>query len=281
MAHVAEWKIREVEELKNIITSYPSIAIVGIENIPAPQMQKLREKIREIGVLRVSRNRLIKRALESVGGKLAELSNSISGQSAILATRENPFRLYKFIKENRINAPAKGGEVAQKDIEVKAGETPFKPGPIVGELQRVGIPAAIEGGKVVIKKDKVLVRAGERIPREVAQALTRLEIYPIEIGLSLRAVYEDGVIFKPDVLEIDEERFKSELITAIRNALLLAIDRRWVTRETIHYLITKAHQDALALSLSISYPTRSNIEILLSKAHAQAMQLKGLLDKKM
>ena len=30
------------------------------------------------------------------------------------------------------------------DIEVKAGETSFKPGPIVGEFQQAGIPAAIE-----------------------------------------------------------------------------------------------------------------------------------------
>ncbi len=280
MAHVAQWKFKEVEELKNIISSYPSIAIVGIENIPAPQMQKLREKIREIGVLRVSKNRLIKRALEEVGGKIKDLANSISGQTAILATKENPFKLYKFIKESRTKAPAKGGEIAQHDIEVKAGETPFKPGPIVGELQKVGIPAAIEGGKVVIKKDKVLVRAGEEISKEIAQALTRLEIYPIEIGLDLKAVYEDGVIFTPDVLEIDEEKFRSELITAIRNAFLLAIDRKWTTPETINYLISKAYQDALALSISISFPTKNNIEMLLAKAHAQASSLKSILDKK-
>jgi len=280
MAHVAQWKFKEVEELKNIISSYPSIAIVGIENIPAPQMQKLREKIREIGVLRVSKNRLIKRVLEDAGGRIKDLTNSISGQTAILATKENPFKLYKFIKESRTKAPAKGGEIAQHDIEVKAGETPFKPGPIVGELQKVGIPAAIEGGKVVIKKDKVLVKAGEEISKEIAQALTRLEIYPIEIGLDLKAVYEDGIIFTPDVLEIDEEKFKSELITAVRNAFLLAIDRKWTTPETINYLISKAYQDALALSVSISYPTKFNIGMLLAKAHAQASSLKSMLDRK-
>jgi len=280
MAHVAQWKYKEVAELKEIINSYPSIAIVGIEKIPAPQMQKLREKIREIGVLRVSRNRLIKRALEECGGKLKELANSISGQTGILAAKENPFKLYKFIKENRTRAPAKGGEIAQTDIEVMAGETPFKPGPIVGELQKVGIPAAIEGGKVVIKKDKVLVKAGERIPKEVAQALTRLEIYPIEIGLDLKAVYEDGVIYTPDVLEIDEEKFRQDVIEAARRAILLAVDRKWITRETAGYLVSMAHRDALALSLSIGFPTKDNIEMLIKKAYAEALHLKNLIEKK-
>ena len=280
MAHVAQWKYKEIEELKNIINSYPSIAIVGIENIPAPQMQKLREKIREIGVLRVSRNRLIKRALEECGGKFPELAKAISGQTGILAAKENPFKLYKFIKASRTKAPAKGGEIAQSDIEIKAGETPFKPGPIVGELQKVGIPAVIEGGKVVIKKDKVLVKAGETISKEIAQALTRLEIYPIEIGLNLRAVYEDGVVYTPDLLEIDEEKFRQQIIDAVRNALTLAIDRKWATKETINYLISMAHQDALALSLSIGFPTKENMELLLRKAYIEALHLKNLVDKK-
>ena len=62
-------------------------------------------------------------------------------------------------------APAKPGDIAPEDILVKAGDTPFKPGPIVGELQKAGIPAAIEGGKIVIKKDKVLVKKGEPSPK--------------------------------------------------------------------------------------------------------------------
>ena len=58
---------------------------------------------------------------------------------------------------------------------IKQGDTSFKPGPIVGELQKVGIPAAIESGKVVIKSDKLLVKEGETISAEVAQMLTKLE----------------------------------------------------------------------------------------------------------
>ncbi|HDO19386.1 MAG TPA: 50S ribosomal protein L10 [Thermoplasmatales archaeon] len=282
MAHVAEWKYKEVEQLKSIISSYPSVAIVGIEHIPAPQLQKMRENIREIGILRVSRNRLILRALEEVDENIKgikELGKSIDGQSAILAANINPFKLYKFIKETRTNAPAKGGEIATKDIEVKAGETPFKPGPIVGELQKVGIPAAIEGGKVVIKKDKVLVKAGEKITPEVAQALTRLEIFPIEIGLDLKAVFEDGTVFTPDLLEIDVDKFLSDVMRAAYNAFALAIERKWITPQTIAPLITNAYRDALALSVSVSYPTKDNIGMLLSKAYAQATALKSIVDK--
>ena len=47
--------------------------------------------------------------------------------------------------------PARGGEIAPEDILVKKGETPFKPGPIVSEFQRAGLPAAIEKGKIIRK----------------------------------------------------------------------------------------------------------------------------------
>ncbi len=91
--------------------------------------------------------------------------------------------------------PGKAGDIAPEDIAVKAGETPFKPGPIVGELQKVGIPAGIEGGKIVIKKDKVLVEKGRRSPEELSKVLPQLEILPMTVGLDLRAAFEDGVLY--------------------------------------------------------------------------------------
>src|SRR5207245_1547002 len=86
----------------------------------------------------------------------------------------------------------RGGEIAPEDLWVRGGETPFKPGPVVGELQKAGIPAAIERGKVVIRQDKLMVKAGARIPRDVAQQLARLEIFPLVVGLDLRGAQEQG-----------------------------------------------------------------------------------------
>ncbi|MCD6542128.1 MAG: hypothetical protein J7K38_02250 [Thermoplasmata archaeon] len=88
------------------------------------------------------------------------------------------------------------------------------------------------------------------------------------------------MVYTPDLLEIDEEKFRQQIIDAVRNALTLAIDRKWATKETINYLISMAHQDALALSLSIGFPTKENMELLLRKAYIEALHLKNLVDKK-
>ena len=163
--------------------------------------------------------------------------------------------------------------VAPEDLWVRAGETPFKPGPIVGELQKAGIPAAIERGKVTIRQDKLLVKAGQRIPRDVAQQLARLEIYPLVVGLDLRGAYEAGTVFRRDALAIDDLVVRSQIAQAGREALALALAAAYPTKQTIGPLLAKAHAQALNLAVESEFPTKETIKLLLVKAQSQALAL--------
>ncbi|MFE3845931.1 50S ribosomal protein L10 [Thermoplasmatota archaeon] len=276
MAHVAKWKFKEVEELKNLLTNKPVIGIVEIGGIPAPQIQKMRTNLQNIAELKSSKNSLIKRAFDEAEKKVKGISNLkeyITGQTAILATDINPFKIFNKIKTTRTNAPAKGGEIVSEDIEVKAGTTPFKPGPIVGDLQKAGIPAAIQEGKVVIKKDKVVVPAGEKIPKDVAQMLTRLEIFPIEIGMSIHGIFEQGNIYKPDILDIDMGEFLLNIQKASSNAFNLAIETSWINKNTIEPLLNKAYRNAFSLAIDRGIINKKTIKHLISKAHSSMISL--------
>jgi len=276
MAHVAKWKFGEVEQVTNLLINKKIVGIAEIGGIPAPQLQKMRENIRDKAQIRCVKNSLILRALDEADKKVKGingLKNEIKGQAAIISTDLNPFKLFKEIKTTRTMAPAKGGETATHDIEVKTGDTPFKPGPVVGELQKAGIPAAIQEGKVVIKTDKVIVPAGERIPADVAQMLTRLEIFPIEIGMNLNAVFADGTIYKPDVLDIDMDKFMIQLRQASSNAFSLAIEAAWPNKSTIKHLLLKAHSNAHALALERNIYTKDTIKQLLSKANVSMLSI--------
>jgi len=270
MAHVAQWKYKEVEELTALLKQHPVIGIAEIGSIPAPQMQQMRQNLRGNMNIRSSKNTLIHRAIDAaekdVNG-INGLKEIITGQSAIIATDINPFKLQARMKGTKTKAPAKGGETATEDIKVKAGDTPFKPGPIVGDLQKVGIPAAIQGGKVVIKKDKTIVKKGEVISRDVAQMLTRLEIYPLEIGILLQGVFEDGYLFKPDVLDIDLDSYHAQFMQAAGRAFNLAVETAWVSKQTITPLVTKAHRDAIAIAVEQGILTKDTASHILAKAH--------------
>jgi large subunit ribosomal protein L10 len=280
MAHVADWKYKEIEDLTSLLTKYPVVGIAEIGGIPAPQMQQMRKNIRDHAIIRSSKNTLLFRSFDNAEEKVKDISSLkevVTGQTAIIATEMNPFKLYGMLKKTRTKAPAKGGEIAPEDIMVKAGDTPFKPGPIVGDLQKVGIPAAIQGGKVVIKKDKVIVKEGDKIPREVAQMLTRLEIYPLEIGINLQGAFEEGFVFKPDVLDVDVDQYISQVKQAVSNAFGLALETAWPHALTIQPLLMKAQRDTIGLAISQNIVTPDTVQFILSKAHRSMLSVASQL----
>lgn len=277
-AHVAEWKYGEVQKLTELLTKSKVVGIVDVGGIPAPQMQQMRKSLHGSATIRSAKNNLLFLALDEAEKEMKGISglkDIISGQSAIIATDMNPFKLFAQLKASRTMAPAKGGETAAHDIEIKAGDTPFKPGPVVGELQKAGIPAAIQEGKVVIKTDKVLVPEGQKISADLAQMLTRLEIFPIEIGMDLFGAFEDGAVFKPDVLDIDMDVFIGNMRMASGNAFGLAIEIGWATKQTIEPLLMKARNNAFALALEQGIVNKETIEHLISKANNQMLALKN------
>lgn len=283
---VASSKFREVEELAEIIASKPVTGIVNIGNIPAPQLQKMRESLREKGTMRVAKNSLLSLALEKFALEKSErdgmekLINSIKGETALLSTDMNPFKLFKEIKAMKTEAPAKGGETAPRDIIVEEGDTPFKPGPIVGELQKAGIPAAIQRGKVAIKKTTTVVKKDEKIPRDVAKMLTRLEIHPLEIGLDLRAIYEDGMIYTPAILDIDESEIIKNIGIASSTAFNLAMDIGYITPTTIKPMLQKAYRESFALAVKADIFTPETVKEKISLAHSRALSLAELIKNK-
>ena len=271
MAHVAEWKKKEVEELTKIIKSYPVIALVDVAGVPAYPLSKMREKLRGKALLRVSRNTLIelaiKRAAEELNNpELEKLIDHIQGGAGILATEMNPFKLYKLLEESKTPAPAKPGAVVPHDVVIPAGPTSLAPGPLVGEMQALGIPARIEKGKVSIQKDYTALKAGEVITDQMARILNALGIEPLEVGLNLLAAYEDGIVYTPDVLAIDENEYINMIQQAYMHAFNLSVNTAYPTSETIEAIIQKAFLGAKNVAVEAGYITKETVEDIFGRA---------------
>ena len=183
MAHVATWKKDLVEELVQDMREYPVVAVVDMHGIPGQQVQSMRAGLRAHAKLKMTKNKLMLLAIEEAAKEkpgILGLKDSVHGQCAIVTTDIDPFKLFKKLEATMTAAPAKEGQLAPYDIVVPKGPTPFGPGPIIGELQKIGLPAAIDAGKIVIKKDTTLVKEGEPIPGPVAAMLPKLEIHPLD-----------------------------------------------------------------------------------------------------
>ncbi|AEF96485.1 50S ribosomal protein L10 [Methanotorris igneus] len=279
---IAPWKIEEVKTLKELLKSKPVVAIVDMMEVPARQLQEIRDKIRGKMILRMSRNSLIIRAIKEVAEEtnnpeFAKLADYVEKGAAILVTDMNPFKLFKELEASKTPAPIKGGAIAPCDIKVQKGSTGMPPGPFLGELKSVGIPAAIEKGKIVIKEDKVVVKAGEVVSHKLATILSTLGIKPIKVGLNLLAAYEDGIIYTPDVLKIDEEEFISKIQNAYMHAVNLSVNAAIPTKATIEMLIQKAFLNARAVSVESAFLTDKTASDIIGKAYAQMLALAGKL----
>ncbi len=281
MAHVAEWKKDTVKELQGIIRNNRTIAVVSIDRIPGIQLQSIRGKLRKDLTIMVAKKNLIKIALEGMKEEkngVEKLAPMIDGQAAVLGTRLNPFSLYRILTENIQPMPAKGGEHAPEDILVHAGETSFPPGPIVGEFGKVGIPAAIDKGKVVIKKDVTPVKKGAVITKEMAQALTKLEIFPFRVGIVLDGAYEEGMVYGSKDLSIDMDAYRSNLAAGARMAFNLAVYTAYMTPQTTVPILQRARMQALNLAVFAGIMNKGTASLILSKAYGGMLALASIMD---
>lgn len=275
--HVSGYKKKVVEDFVKLIKEYPIIGAVNMENLPAPQLQVMRGNLRGKVVMRMTKRRLIKIAIEQAKAEkkgIEELEKHLKGMPALLFSKENPFSLYKTLKKSKSSAPAKAGQTAPRDIVIPAGPTPFAPGPVIGELGAMGVKTSVEGGKIAVQEDVVVVKEGEEIKANVAGMLTRLDIKPMEIGLDLVAVYEDGTIYTRDILDIDEDAFLAQLQDAHRWSFNLAVEAGYFTKDTIELLVPKAFNEAKALALEANIMADAVAEELVAKAEAQGKALK-------
>lgn len=274
---IAPWKQEAVDKLLELFNQYPVVGILDISNLPASQFQTIRKKLQEHARIVVSKNTLIKLALER-GAELREqglarLTDYLKGQSALIFSRINPFKLSKILRENVTSAPAKPGVICPRDVVIPAGETDFSPGPIVGELQRVGIKARIQAGKVVILEDYLLVKKGEVISKEVADVLSKFGIHPMELGLKLKAAYEAGRVYPAELLAVDEEIVIKELQEAWVSGLGLALATGFPTPETLGPLLARARDAAYNLAFNACIPLDQTVPWLLARAQQEMLGL--------
>jgi len=275
--HLPAWKKTEVEEIKKNTAKYTLVGLVDMYGIPAAQVQQIRRNLRGKAVIKVMRNTLIEHALKEMGGKVSGLSKFISGHSAMIFSNDNPFRLFKQLEKTKTRMAAKAGETAPEDIVVEKGPTSFKPGPIVGELQQAGIPAAIEGGKVKIRETKTIVKKGAVISAKVADVMIKLGIKPMDVGLALQAAFYDGDVYEPSVLAIDETSILAQVRLAAAQAFNLSVHAAIPTKETIAPILTKAVREARSLAVEAAIYEKDVVDAIIGKAQKESIALKSIV----
>jgi len=278
---VANWKRDAVADLKSQISSGGVFAVIDIHGVPADSMLGMRAELYGKMEVNVAKKQLMRLAWRESGQDPEDLEQLFEGavQPALVQTDTmSSFELFRELKKTEAGRAAKPGDVAPCDIIVEKQDTGMAPGPIVGELNTVDIPAKIMGGSVHIQKTVTVLKEGEVFTDDLGLLLSKLDINPIITGLRLCGTLEDGVIFAPETLDIDIEAFEQQVIGTIAGAHNLACNIRWFTSQTMPVLLGKASSEAFAVAMEAGIVNSKTLPFVIAKAYASAMGIAGQLD---
>jgi len=268
-------KTEEVDEIKSLIQRYKDVGVASLQKVRAAQLQELKRKLEKSAHFRVAKNTIIRRAIEECKDKpeLKNLEKYLSGSNIFLFTDLNPFKLAILLERSKVKTTAKAGDIAAFDVTVPAGNTGLPPGPIISQFTAVGLPTRIESGSVWVSRDTLVAKKGEVITARLASVLSKLGIKPVEIGLVMKAVCDEGLILTEEQLRLDLDEFQRSIGEAHAYAFNLSLSAAYPLPENIHFLLQIAHHEAYALAFNAGIPTRETIVDLIRKAHTEMLSL--------
>lgn len=265
-----------LKELIDLLNQYKTIGITKVENIASKTIQRIRHDLRDEATIKVAKNTLMKLAIEEIAKKdkdFKKLNDYVNGSCAFILTNGNPFRIANYLEKNKIPTPAKEGQIAPNKVLIKARDTGFAPGPVIGELQSIGLKTRIEGGTIKIIEDSVVCQEGEKVSKTLANVLGRLGVEPFSAGLSIDVIYSGGDLIQHDELIVDVDQIMTDLVQAYKDAYTLSIEAAIPTKESLPILIGRGRREALSLAIETNFITPETASNILAKTQLEAMVL--------
>ncbi len=263
-----------VNEVKGLLKKFRSVAIISLENVPSHQYNLIKGEIRKYGIVKVYKNNVFFRAAKELGIEgIEELSKHLTGINAFLFTNSNPYEIALIIE--KIVAPryAKPGDKAESDIYVPEGPTGIPPGPMLSVFGKLKIRTQVREGIIWIAKETKVAKASDEISPELSSLLRKLDIKPIMVRLSLKAVWEEGKVYSSDDLKIDIDTFKNEVLKAVSISKELAIETAMPLPDILPQILARAHRRALLLASEAGFITPETAAEVIRTAVAKALTL--------
>ena len=267
-------KTQMYQQLQELPKKYKSVALVKMNKVRSSQILPLRKTLKNEVEFVSIKNKVAQKALEDLDiSGIKEMTKELLDQCLFMFTNMSPFKLNVLLAKNKIMMAARGGDIASIDVVVPAKNTGIAPGPMLTEFKEAGIPTKIDQGTIWIAKDTTPVKKGEAINEKLATLLGKLDIKPVEAGISLYAALEDGFKYAEQEMVVDVEKIRNEFSQAHQEAISLSIEAAYVTSDNISQILAKAAQYARSLSTESGFMTDETKEQILQKAHAHAQSI--------
>lgn len=244
-------KIEYFDRVRSLFREYNKIFVVNVDNVTSSQMHQIRSSLRGQAVILMGKNTMVRKAMKEVvveNPKLEAIVPCIRGNIGLVFTNGDLKTVRDIMTANRVQATAKVGLVAQKDIYIPAGNTGIDPNKTTF-FQALGISTKVVKGAIEITSDVLLIKTGKKVGASEAALLNMLNLVPFTFGLTVIDVYDDGSIFPPSMLDITDEVLSKHLQAAIKNIASLSLAAKFPTVAAAPHMLVNAYKNILAVGL--------------------------------
>jgi len=262
-------------KLKTLLEEYNSIFIVNVDNVGSNQMHQIRVALRGEGVVLMGKNTMVRRALKtymSENPDYERLLPYVKGNIGFVFTNCDLKDIREKIVSNRVAAPARAGAIAPVDVFVPAGNTGMEPGK-TSFFQALGIPTKIARGTIEIVSDVHLITKDGKVGASEAALLNMLNISPFTYGMAVLQVYDQGAVFPPSVLDIEESQLIKTFLSGITTIAAISLAAGYPTLASVPHSIINGYKNLLAVSVATDYtfPGSEQIKAYLENPEAFAV----------
>jgi large subunit ribosomal protein LP0 len=120
-------------------------------------------------------------------------------------------------------------------------------------FQALGITTKISRGTIEITSDVHLIKVGEKVGPSEAALLNMLNISPFTYGMSVTQVYDNGTLFSPEILDIEESTLIENLMTGIKNIAAISMAIKYPTVAAVPHQLVNGYKNLIAISLVSDY----------------------------
>ena len=228
-----------------------SIFVVNVDNVGSNQMHQIRVALRGKGVVLMGKNTMVRRALRGImseNPQLERLLPHVKGNIGFVFTKGDLPEIRDMITANRVAAPARAGAFAPKDVFIPAGNTGMEPGK-TSFFQALQIPTKIARGAIEIVSDCKVIQAGGRVGQSEATLLNMLNISPFTYGMSVVQVFDNGQVFPPSVLDIEESQLIGYFMSSIKTIAAISLALNYPTSASVVHSLVNAYKNLIAVAL--------------------------------
>jgi len=263
------------QKLKTYLSEFNSIFIVNVDNVGSNQMHEVRKALRGEAKILMGKNTMVRRAiriLQVENPDYEKLMPSVRGNIGFVFTNLDLKTIRDKVLTNRVKAPAKAGALAPIDVYIPAGNTGMEPGK-TSFFQALGVPTKIARGTIEIINDVHLIKVGFRVGASEAALLNMLNISPFTYGLTVVQVYDNGTVFHPSVLDIEEDSLVAQFVAGIKNIAAISLQIGYPTVASVPHSIINSYKNLLAVSIATEYtfPGAEKIKAYLADPSAFAV----------